>query len=231
MGTSYIFSILKIVFDIHETCVSPCGLGTSKEIWKKHLNGRSVRSVCAQHDDELHNRGVGSLATAMRWQPEDAKLLSGLMSTPPSDVCELGVQLGGIPLYATKYIVTRPMEWIAVGGAMAAKSIADRMNKKRAYDEGPVGVNEVYNGEPAVVFPNPRPISVPSLPSNKRHKSSEPGGFKAVGFPSRNSVRVSRGAYEGGVMRHRMRRLRGKKRYVRRKRFRRRRRYVRRRRY
>lgn len=68
-------------YDGVETRLSPFGINTPEEVWKKHLsNPYDIRQVAAKHDRDLFKRGVSATNTAIMWQPEDEELLRRLLT-------------------------------------------------------------------------------------------------------------------------------------------------------
>lgn len=94
-----------MVVDVTETSLSPFGIGTKEDVWKKHIrNPYDFRQVAAKHDRDLFKRGVSSLETAILWHPEDAQLLRRLFyhKSRPGDTIMDVARAVGISVYGAK---------------------------------------------------------------------------------------------------------------------------------
>lgn len=94
--------------DYYETRLSPFGLGTSREVWQKHIsNPYDLRQVAAKHDRDLFKRDVSSFSTFFFWHPEDEQLLTRLVShrSRKGDTVMDVARMAGISVYGVKRLL------------------------------------------------------------------------------------------------------------------------------
>lgn len=152
-----------LFMDYVETPLSPCGAGTAKEIWQKHLGDDGILGVCADHDRELSDRST--VDVVINWHDADGRLKNRMWETSAKNLPEYLVKSFAIPFYQLKEDIHKMNPFRSLD-----RLVVGALKRVHGADQ-PVDVMEVE--DPFAPVPvSPPPEVVPNPP--KRHQRAVP---------------------------------------------------------